>query len=129
MSAVTVLLSLGSNLSYERATAIIHEIRSLLPVFFEGIRFSSVYRTPNESEKGLGPYTNCVAVGETELSLEELETEFKSMEVRFGRTPSTRSMGIVPVDIDVVRYGPEIVRSRNLEMNYMKIGMAELERS
>lgn len=129
MSAVTVLLSLGSNLSYERATAIIHEIRSLLPVFFEEIRFSSVYRTPNESENGREPYTNCVAVGKTELSLEELEAKFKSMEVRFGRTPVTRSLGIVPIDIDVVRYGPEIVRSRNLEMNYMKIGMAELERS
>lgn len=129
MSAVTVLLSFGSNLPYERATAIIHEIRPLLQVFFEEIRFSSVYRTPNESKKGQEPYTNCVAVGKTELSLEELEAKFKSIEVRFGRTPETRSMGIVPIDIDLVRYGSEIVRLRNLEMNYMKIGMAELESS
>ncbi len=129
MSAVTVLLSLGSNLSYERATAIIHQIRSLLPAFFEEIRFSSVYRTPNEGKSGLEPYTNCVAVGKTVLSLEELEAKFKSIEVRFGRTPATRSTGIVPIDIDLVQYGSEIVRLRNLEMNYMKIGMAELERS
>lgn len=127
MSSVSVLFSLGSNLSYEAAAAIIYRIQSQLPVLFEEVHFSSVYRTPNETGDGRESYTNCIAFGKTALSLEKLEVEFKSMEVRFGRTPAMRSMGVVPIDIDIVRYDNKIVRPQNLEMNYMKIGMTELK--
>ncbi len=129
MPVSMVLLSLGSNLPCEIATAIIHKIRLLLPAWFEEIRFSSVYQTPNETDVSRELYTNCIAMGETRLPLDVLEAKCKSMEIQFGRTPASRKAGVVPIDIDIVQYGTEIVRKQNLEMNYMKIGMTELERT
>ena len=52
------------------------------------------------------PYFNCVAIGETQLSPDELVRECKVIERAFGRDFSLK-WGPRPIDIDVILYGDE----------------------
>ncbi len=121
-----VLFSLGSNLGWMEASRKLTNIRPLLEQMCSNLRFSSIYPTDGIG-KWVGKYANCVAEGETQMSLRELEQSCKQMELKEGRTAEAKRMGIVPIDIDVVRYDDIVVRPQNLQYDYMKPGLQELE--
>lgn len=121
-----VLFSLGSNLGWMEASQKLMNIRPLLERMCSNLRFSSIYPTDGVG-KWVGKYANCVAEGDTTMPLNELEHGCKQLELEQGRTSMARRMGIVPIDIDVVRYNDIIVRPQNLQHDYMKPGLLELE--
>ena len=121
-----VLFSLGSNLGWMEASQKLMNIRPLLGRMCTNLRFSSIYPTDGVG-KWVGKYANCVAEGETTMPLNELEHGCKQLELEEGRTSVARRMGIVPIDIDIVRYDNIVVRPQNLQYDYMKPGLQELE--
>ena len=120
-----VLLSLGSNLAWDEAVRMLEGVRAPLTLLCPGMRFSSIYATAAEGHS-TGTYANCMAVAETPTDLATLEQACKRLEAELGRTDETRRRGLVPIDIDVVRYGDTVVRPTNFAHTYMRRGLEEL---
>ena len=122
-----VLLSLGSNLGWMEANQMLLDIQPQLSDLCKDLRFSSIYKTDGVG-RYVGKYANCVAEGDTTMPLDTLERTLKQIELDHGRTSEARRLGVVPIDIDIVKYGDTLVRPKNLEYDYMKPGLVELQR-
>lgn len=126
MPAASVLLSIGSNLPARDARAAIDGVWDALAPAVTVTARSSVYESPAEGAKAVGRYANCVAQGHTALALDTLEHTMKAIEASCGRRRGDHADGCVPLDLDIVTYDGHVVRPKNLTMNYMRRGLAEL---
>ncbi|MDE7402577.1 MAG: 2-amino-4-hydroxy-6-hydroxymethyldihydropteridine diphosphokinase [Muribaculaceae bacterium] len=132
----SIVVSIGSNISAEN----VRRCLTWLNERFTLIKSSSVYQTPqqhrdldittqaatsnNNSEVRI--YSNAVAIYNCNENLEELNIEFKKYEKEEGRTPEFKKTGIVPVDIDVVIFNGEIIRTWDYNQRFFKIGFKEI---
>lgn len=71
-------------------------------------------------------YLNQLAVGQTDLTLDELNQQLKAIETSFGRTPQKRSLGIVPIDIDILQYDDQRLHERDWQRAYVTRLLNEL---
>ncbi len=119
-----VVISIGSN-TPDREERMEKAITALANRF-DDFRCSEVYETP--CWRGEGPdYFNAVAVFTTTVSLSQLDETFKAMEVAAGRPADGPERRLhVPLDIDVVVYGNEVVRKRDFERYYFTKGYNEI---
>lgn len=119
-----VVVSIGSNTS-DRQKMMADAIDALSK-HFDGFRCSDIYDTP--CWRGEGPdYLNAVASFVTDKGIAELDDLFKRMEAEAGRAvegPLRRSF--VPLDIDVIMYGNEVIRQRDFERYYFTKGFKQL---
>lgn len=120
---VRVLIGIGSNITDGAAN--VARAAEALCEFAEPMGWSGVYATEPLSGKG-APYSNAVAVVTTFLSLGELELRLKRYETENGRNAEARSRGEVPVDLDLVAYGPTILRPEEFSRPYFIEGLARL---
>lgn len=122
-TAVEVVLSLGSNCGDRKAhvTGGIQWLSKILSNF----RVSPIYATPDclGSQK---EYMNAVAAGETSLSQEEIDNLCKEYEISCGRDAESRKSNLVPIDIDLVIYGSDILRPRDFARDFFQIGFRSL---
>ena len=88
-------------------------------------RHSHIYATP-DCKGGQREYMNAVCLGKTSLSYSMLETLFKEYELKNGRNRAARETGDVPVDVDVVVYGDVVLRERDYESDFFRIGYRTL---
>ncbi|MDE7351208.1 MAG: 2-amino-4-hydroxy-6-hydroxymethyldihydropteridine diphosphokinase [Muribaculaceae bacterium] len=88
-------------------------------------RHSDVYSTP-DFHGGQRVYMNCICLGLTDLSPANLNALCKDYEVRCGRDSVARSVGNVPVDIDLVVYDREILREKDFRCEFFKKGYRHL---
>ena len=122
--ASDVILSVGSNRSYEDAATAVEWLLTKL----EDAKASSLYSTP--AVQGYGrPYVNAVVAGKTALNADELNHSLKQYELQCGRDDQARRDGIVPVDIDIVVWNGEVIRTWDFRQNFFKIGYSELSGS
>jgi 2-amino-4-hydroxy-6-hydroxymethyldihydropteridine diphosphokinase len=82
---------------------------------FGGIRYSSVYRTEAVGFEG-DPFFNLVVRFESDDDPMTLKRFFKSVERRRGRSPSLKTPGPVPLDLDLLLYGDMIVEAPGLKL-------------
>ena len=87
---------------------------------------SSAYSTPALNGKD-NDYLNAVAEGYVECDFETLKAQMKDYERSSGRTPESKLMGVVPIDIDIVMWNDEVVKAGDYEQSYFKIGWNELK--
>ncbi|MDE6295020.1 MAG: 2-amino-4-hydroxy-6-hydroxymethyldihydropteridine diphosphokinase [Muribaculaceae bacterium] len=73
-------------------------------------------------------YLNAVAVIEMDddYTLTTVDRILKAYEAGAGRTAEARAEGRVPIDIDVVIYGDEVVRPKDFDRYFFKQGYEEL---
>ena len=65
------------------------------------VRSSGSYEAPDES--GLGEsYINVVLEVSCDLDPEQLREHLKALEKDFGRTPESKSTGVMPLDADII---------------------------
>lgn len=86
-----------------------------------------VNESVNESEKHPSTYINRAAEFSTPLSLDELNSAFKEIEKKMGRTATMRQANIVPIDIDILIYDNITVRPDNLKCNYVVEALKSLK--
>ncbi|MDY3266959.1 MAG: 2-amino-4-hydroxy-6-hydroxymethyldihydropteridine diphosphokinase [Phocaeicola sp.] len=86
-----------------------------------------VNESENESEKHPSTYINRAAEFSTPLSLDELNSAFKEIEKKMGRTATMRQANIVPIDIDILIYDNITVRPDNLKCNYVVEALKSLK--
>lgn len=125
LKAMKLLLSLGSNLQYPKAEENLIAVREEMACFWSSEVYSGIYRTLAVGE-GKGYYYNCVASVSTSHSLIDIRKLLKNIELLYGRTDDCRSLGRVPIDIDIVCSDTEVFRIQDLSRSYVQIGLNEL---
>ena len=72
------------------------------------------------------PYLNIIACIATELDYDSLRLRFKVLEREAGRTPSSKDVGLVPLDIDIVVFNGEVKRPADFDRLYFQHGYSRL---
>ena len=122
------IISLGSNLPIAEAEAKLAAAQSFLrDLLSDDILFSSQYSTPGVGS-GVGKtYVNSVAFGLTSLTEEQIIPALKAYEIDNGRDLETKRQGIVPIDIDLLIFGENIIKPRDLSQSYVTRGLREIK--
>ena len=121
-----ILVALGSNefpeLHIEQATA---ELTGL----FSSVKWSpAVYTEPIACSRPI-PFLNRVAMAETLLGIEELHEQFKLLEKKMGRLPTSKHTGIIPIDIDLIRWNRVLLKPDDYLRSYVQDALHWLERT
>lgn len=96
-----------------------------LKKYIHNIRTSRIYSTRPIS--GIGEnYLNAVLIGETELSIEDLNFQLKQYEKESGRTPESKIKSQIPIDLDIVVYGNQIIRDKDFLQEFFQIGYQQI---
>jgi 2-amino-4-hydroxy-6-hydroxymethyldihydropteridine diphosphokinase len=123
MDAVRCYLGLGSNLDHPaRQVGKALEELSQLPES-EFIRASSLYRSPPMGPQDQPDYINAVAAIDTRLNASALLQHLLSIEQRHGRTRGSQRWTARPLDLDILLYGPEVIKNQQLTIPHP--GIAE----
>lgn len=119
----TIYLSLGANCGEREATLL--QALDILALQFDSFKHTPLYETP-DCHGGVKSYLNTVASAQTALMPAEIDRIAKELELKFGRTPTARMRGDVPLDIDLVVYGDTILKERDFNRNFFKSGYSRL---
>ncbi len=116
------VLCIGAN---RNATEnIIHamkKLRSLVNI----INSSDIYSTPAVGDSTV-KYHNIVVECSSDLHFDNLNAEFKRLEMEFGRDENCRKYGIVPLDVDIVIWNDNIIKPWDYSQTFFKIGFSKL---
>lgn len=113
----TILLSIGSNI-YSKNN--IDKARRMLTHCFPDISFTESVMSEPYDEKYLFPFRNILGVFQSELSPEEVISKLKLVEHAMGRSPKDKALGKVIIDIDLIKYGDEVLRPQDFERDYVQ---------
>ncbi|MDE7412208.1 MAG: 2-amino-4-hydroxy-6-hydroxymethyldihydropteridine diphosphokinase [Muribaculaceae bacterium] len=119
-----ICISIGSNCG-DRAGNVEKAI-AWLATQLRCLKESDIYETPEVYGRGT-PYFNCVAIGETSLSSDEINSLCKEYEVSCGRDAEARLRGEVVIDIDVVIFDGEVLRPVDFSREFFKIGYDQIQ--
>lgn len=121
------LICLGSNSNPE--TNILKAIDCLTSTF-PGIRWGKTVITHAEgqfSDTSVPDYHNIAATFSTSMDADGLKTLFRKIEKACGRTPLSKSSGIVPLDIDLLEYDGMILKPSDMKAAYVRRALASLK--
>lgn len=117
ISMSTILLSIGSNTF---AKTNIDKAKRMLSYVFQNIIFSDPILSEPEDDKYKYLFRNVLASFETDMSQEEIIDKIKQTERAVGRTPKDKYQGKVVIDIDLLKYGEDILRPQDFEREYVQ---------
>ncbi len=125
-----MVLGLGSNCGDRRAS--VEAALRWLSTVLSGMQASPLYetppvRTPSHPSGWSSDYVNCVAAGDYDGSARDLQLLAKEYERSHGRDMECRRAGKVPIDIDVVVAGGEVLRPYDYKASFFRIGLEGLE--
>ena len=112
-----VLLSLASNYHQKQNLA---EARAALEKVLVRISYSPEHWTTPIGTSNPSLYLNQLAVAYTTLTEAELNGRLKSLECLLGRTQELRARGIVPIDMDLLKYGRKRLHERDWGRPYVQ---------
>lgn len=118
-----VVLSLGSNSGNRHRN--VEEALEWLSGLLVDFRKSSLYKSPALGGSGQN-YVNAVAIGNTELTIEDLNRLAKERERKSGRDEHSKAIGKVPLDIDIVSADGIMMRPRDFACDFFQRGWKEL---
>ncbi len=120
----TILLTIGSNTF---AKTNIDKAKRMLKFIFPDIMFSEPILTEPEEERYSYLFRNILAVVDTDMRPDEVINKIKQTERAVGRTPRDKYLGKVVIDIDLVKYGNEILRPQDYEREYVQRLLATMD--
>lgn len=119
------IISIGSNVpdKKKRVENACEELKSLFPSF----ESSPIYTTGAVGRcTGQPDYCNAVARLSTSDDYEALKKFFKEKESEYGRVHDGIRTTLVPLDIDIVVWNGAVMRPRDMQQEYMRIGLEML---
>ncbi len=116
-------ISAGSNVSEARRN--VERAIDMLQAMLDDAVSSSVYFTPSVCLGDDSIYCNAVIGGWSNLSPDELTARLKEIEIMFGRTHDKKTRS-VELDLDVVIAGEDVLRPRDYDRQYFRIGFNQL---
>ncbi len=115
---ITILLSIGSNTF---AKTNIDKAKRMLTRQFPNIVFSDPpILTEPEDDKYSYLFRNILAKVETGMLPDQIIEKIKQTERAVGRTPKDKYLGKVVIDIDLIKYGDDILRPLDYEREYVQ---------
>ncbi len=99
-----VYIGVGSNLEREKHIQAAFDELSLLA---EHLQVSTVYECDPVGFDSL-PFYNLVIGFETQLSLEQLQTQLKQIEIKWGRVPMAKKYQDRTLDLDILLFGDTV---------------------
>lgn len=123
-----IIIGIGSNT--DTADTAVRSAMEWCSETFSNTLASSVYTTAPVGMKAIAAgrdYCNGVIAAETLLSKEDVIDSLKNYEINHGRDISSRSSGIVPIDLDLVVYNDMILRPMDFERDYFRRGFEEIK--
>ena len=120
----TCIVCLGSNIDGE-----IHlrNAYKLLVQSFPDIKMGKILRTKAEGNISQPDYFNQAATFTTNFSLGEVESILKEIEKENGRKFDDKFKGTVPLDIDLLQYNQQVIRSKDMFKKYVRQALQELK--
>ena len=98
-----------------------------LESYFCAWEASTLYTTPAVGRcTGLPDYCNAVARIATTDDYDRLKAFFKQKEAEQGRRHDSTLPALIPLDIDIVVWEGTVLRPRDMEQEYMRIGLRQL---
>lgn len=119
----TLIIAMGSNYNQE---AHIEEAKELLRATFKDVELSEPMWTEPIGLEGSDNFLNMVAVARTSYSKQFVEDALKYIEKKCGRKASSSHRGLIAMDLDLLRYGDEILRVDDWGRDYIKILMKKM---
>ena len=115
------LISLGANTT-DKKQRLADTIVAIAQIAFIEAQ-TPIYETAAEGSVATLPYANALVLIETSAEYEELQATFKQWERNAGRTAESKAQGLIPLDIDIVTWNDHVIKERDMEFEYMKLGM------
>jgi 2-amino-4-hydroxy-6-hydroxymethyldihydropteridine diphosphokinase len=119
-----VIISLASNRNQKSNLA---KARAYLEKILYGVTFTSEMWTEPYGEHTGSLYLNQLALGVFDGTLTELVTLLKQKETDMGRTDVDRYMGIVEIDLDILRFGLQRLHLTDWDRPYVKQLISEID--
>lgn len=117
----TAVISLGGNTAQKELIV----PAALRRLGVDVLEATDPYVDPDDNQPS-APYLNILAIIETPLDYDTLRMRFKGLEREAGRTPGSKSAGLVPLDIDIVVFNGEIKRPLDFNRPYFSHGYSLL---
>lgn len=117
------IVSLGSNTGREEN---IEQAVRMLSERFRTAVFSPAEYTEPVGCPSSAKFLNRVGVFRTSLSADELKSVFKEIETLLGRRPEDKGRGVVPVDIDLLRWNGQTLKPEDIKRGYILSGLRSL---
>ena len=118
-----VTVSLGSNCGDRER--MIRDAIEWLSGMMGDFHVSSIYETTPVGHAGEN-YYNAVACGRIHVSLKRFEEECKRFEIANGRDAVSRSLKLVPIDLDIVTSGGKVLRPVDYRQSFFQKGLRQL---
>lgn len=114
----TCVICIGSN---HNPSVNITKAVETLSGMFPGILWGETVVTPAEGLSFPVPdYHNRAAVFSTDIDIAGLRQRFKEIEKACGRGSDSKSTGIVPLDIDLLKYDGQILKPQDMQTDYVR---------
>lgn len=120
----SAVIAIGSN--YGNACRNVKDAISWIRTNWIVKRVSHIYETPDYLGAG-SFYCNAVLEIDFEDTEDSIIRKFKVYEKEKGRTDELKQLGRVPIDIDLVIINNHILRKKDFETRYFKIGYQNLK--
>lgn len=118
MSSVNCIICLGSNYHPHRNISLAVD---LLTSRFNDIRLGSTVVTPAVGvSRPVPDYHNLAVIISTSMPLSLLQSTLKEIEKACGRTPESKSTGLVPIDIDLLQYDDIILKPEDMKTAHVQ---------
>lgn len=119
------IISIGSN---SNRTENIQKVIEILQANYSGSRFSTPEITdPIDLPEGAKAFLNLVAVVPTNLEKDEFVAQLKSIESDLGRDDDDDEEGIIPMDLDLIKWNDDVLKPRDFIRPYMVSGLEEID--
>lgn len=117
------IICLGSNF---QASEHLAAAREMIAALAGDVVWGDTLTTAAEPARDNVTYQNCAALLTTEKEIEEVKALFKDMERQAGRTPESKRLGIIPLDIDILTYDNQVIKAEDLRKKYVQLILRSL---
>lgn len=118
-----IILTLGSNKNRRKNIRQAQQfLRNLLPdiAFTKTIKTDAISASAIGSNMQLPFFYNCMAKATTHLSLTALQRQLKDIETAMGDSHESHRKGIIIIDIDLLAYGSQRLKTDDWQRPYIK---------
>lgn len=120
-----LVISIGSN-SNDREWQMKNCI-AWLKSQLRSVNVSTVYNS--KAANGKDPdYLNAVMTAKCRADYDEINGTLKKYEAICGRTPLSKAIGDIPMDLDIVMWNDEIIRDKDFRQEYFQTGWKQLQK-
>lgn len=117
------IICLGSNF---QASEHLAAARKMIAALAGNVVWGDTLTTAAEPARDNVTYQNCAALLTTKKEIEEVKALFKDMERQAGRTPESKQLGIIPLDIDILTYDNQVIKAEDLRKKYVQLILRSL---